>query len=131
MTNPPSMSERSTSDSTRLRRARDEIERGKLKQALSTLSAEGADARAHKDRVRLDAVIALVHEISESTSGRMQSHASDLLEYLERAPVADATPRAAAYTNFPPLWALVVGVLVLAVVIPIVVWVSSVQAGIP
>jgi hypothetical protein len=124
------MSERSTYDSTRLRRARDEIERGKLKQALSTLSAEGADARAHKDRVRLDAVIALVHEISESTSGQLQSHASDLLEYLERAPVADATPPAASYTNFPPLWAFVV-VLVLAVVIAIFAWFSSVQAGIP
>jgi hypothetical protein len=116
-----------TSNSPQLRRARDEIERGKLKQALSTLSTEGAFARASKDRVRLDAVIALVHEISENTSGRLHSHASELLEYLERALVADATPRGAAVdTDFPPVWALVVVVLVLATVIAVVVWATSV-----
>ena len=81
-------------ESARLRRARDQVERGKLKQAVLTLWDEGEDARVTGDRVRLQAVAALALAIRDSTSGRVQASASDLVEHLERALAARLTPRA-------------------------------------
>jgi uncharacterized protein YbjQ (UPF0145 family) len=77
---------------TRIEKAQDQIARGKIKQATTTLWDETEEARIEGDLGRLEAVKAVLSTLPDQAASDLQGHVTRTIDRLEAGPPEPVSP---------------------------------------